>query len=236
MRRRRLVGCVARMQLCPVISRRRYGGLVLTGLFACHSLESGRVDSASLRHGLAGPILRATILGDSGDSRTTAAREALDHWNREFRRLGRHIQFDSVTVLADSIADDVVRAAQGEAVLGGGPATNRLLARLSDTPGDVVIVLTHADLISFSVQWSRGRKGVVAVRRADIWPLSLPNTARNVIAHEVGHVLGLAHNTDSTTLMCGRPAACRPAAFVSDTPRFFPLTSDDERRIASRWP
>jgi SAM-dependent methyltransferase len=43
--------------------------------------------------------------------------------------------------------------------------------------------------------------------------------------------LGLAHLGYS-----GRPASCRPAAFASDTARFFPLTHDDERWIESRWP
>ena len=76
----------------------------------------------------------------------------------------------------------------------------------------------------------------MAIRRADIPPLSLPNTVRNVVAHELGHVLGLNHNADSTMLMCGRPASCRPIAFVSDSARFFPLTKEDERWIESRWP
>jgi hypothetical protein len=199
-------------------------------------VEGGRVDSTALQHGANGPMMQVSILGDAHDPRVSPAREAINHWNAEFRRLNRRIQLDSGTVRIDTIPDDVVRAAQDEAMLGGGPATRRLLARLAGTPGDIVIVLTQADLISFSVAWRRGSKGVVAVRRGDIWPLSLPNTTRNVIAHEMGHVIGLSHNTDSTTLMCGRPASCRPTAFVSDSARFFPLTRDDERRIESRWP
>jgi len=198
--------------------------------------KSGRVDSTALQRGPDGPVLRVTILSDSSDTRLPAAREAIAHWSSEFHRLNRRLQFDSATVRADSIADDVVRAAQNEATVGGGPSTDRLLAKLADTPGDIVVVLTHADLISFSVRWRSGSKGVVAIRRADIMPLSLPNTVRNVVAHELGHVLGLNHNADSTTLMCGRPASCRPIAFVSDSPRFFPLTKDDERWIESRWP
>ena len=181
-------------------------------------------------------MLRVTILADTGDVRLSAAHEAIGHWNSEFQRLDRGLRLDSGTVYADSIPDEVVRAAQGEAVFGGGPSTTRLLGRLSGTPGDIVIILTQTDLISFSVQWRPGSKGIVAVRKGDVWPLNLPNTARNVIAHEIGHVLSLAHNTDSTTLMCGRPAPCRPSAFVSDTPRCFPLTHEDERRLIARWP
>jgi hypothetical protein len=123
-----------------------------------------------------------------------------------------------------------------EAVLGRGPATTQLLTKLTDVPADVVIVLSGTDLISFSVRWREGSRGVAAIRRADIPPLSLPNTVRNVIAHELGHVLGLDHNADTTTLMCGRPSPCRPAVFASDSARFFPLTAGDERRIAERWP
>ena len=213
-------------------------GLVLPlfGAGACHAYDSGRVDSASLEHTATGPVLRVTILGDPSDSRIAPAREAIAHWSDELRRVGRRLELDSGTVRSDSVPDDDLRAAVGEAVLGGGFATNRLQAKLRDVPGDIVIALSHTDLISFSVPWRAGSKGIVGLRRSDIPPLSQPNTVRNVVAHELGHVLGLAHNVDSTTLMCGRPAACRPAAFASDSAHFFPLTTGDEQRLRERWP
>ena len=48
--------------------------------------------------------------------------------------------------------------------------------------------------------------------------------------------LGLSHNADPRTLMCGRPAPCRPDSFASTTVRLFPLTLSDERQLRERWP
>ena len=203
---------------------------------ACPLRDAGRVDSTALYETPAGPRLRIAIIGNPSDPRIAPAREAIDYWNREFVRLGRRLHLDSPTVRGDSIPDELLRSTSGEAVIGGGPATTRLLAKLSDVPADIVIALSTTDLISFSVPWRARSRGVAGIRRSDIPPLSLPNTVRNVVAHELGHVLGLGHNGDAATLMCGRPAPCRPAAFASDSVRFFPLTEADDQRLRERWP
>ena len=94
-------------------------------------------------------------------------------------------------------------------------------------PGDIVVVLSDADFISFSMHWSIG-KGLVGIKSGRAYPLTLPNVARNVIAHELGHAIGLAHNSGPTMLMCGRPAPRRPIEFRSSTEHYFPLTGDEK--------
>jgi hypothetical protein len=177
--------------------------------------------------------LSVTVLGSPDDSRVDAVREAVAFWNRELVRMGAGVRLGTVRVVDGSLPDRVLRELSESQRLLSGPDVEALVEPI---PGDVVVTLSGTDLISFGVPWSRGSKGFIALRRADVKPLSLPNVARNTAAHELGHVLGLDHNADAGTLMCGRPAPCRPARYASENERFFPLTSSDERSLRALWP
>jgi hypothetical protein len=71
---------------------------------------------------------------------------------------------------------------------------------------------------------------------AHVYPRTIPNVARNVIAHEIGHAISLGHNCDPRMLMCGRSAPCRPALFGSKGARYFPLKPDEKAELKQMYP
>jgi hypothetical protein len=198
--------------------------------------ETQRIDVAELSHVTGTPVLHVTILAAPTDPGVPIVREALPRWNVELKRVGRTVRFDSDVVRPRVVPEAMLRSAGDWAQRGHGAAITRLRTTLAGTLGDVVIVPSRINLLSYGSPWQAGRSGVVVLRAVDQWPVTTPNVARNVVAHELGHVLGLVHNDDAATLMCGRPASCRPSAFASATSRYFPLTPNDEVFLRRRWP
>jgi hypothetical protein len=170
-----------------------------------------------------------TVVGtDKNDSRFVAVKEAITFWNQELDKLGVDISFEPITHLIIPDIDDallqLINAKDFQ-------QQRKSLIKFKHISGDILIVLSKSDIISFAMTGLKNLKGFIGIRRADVTPLSLPNVSRNVVAQEIGHVLGLQHNGDSTKLMCGRPAACRPYSFSSDKDYIFPLTELDKKRL-----
>jgi hypothetical protein len=168
------------------------------------------------------------------DPRLQVARAAVEFWNRTFVELGTPFRLGPIVHITDIVSIDDLQTLSARVVGRRGPTA--LPVSIQNMPGDLIVVLSEGDFISFAARSLSGAKVVVGIRSHRIYPLTLPNVVRNVIAHELGHAIGLRHNDDPTTLMCGRPAPCRPADFQSQTERFFPLTKAEKERLMTMYP
>ena len=175
-------------------------------------------------------VPNVTIVAREDDPRLPAVRDAVEFWNRTLASLPTTFRLGTVTRVDGSVPDEVLRDLS-ESTLRG---SSQYADAFASFRGDLLIVLSGAEFVSFTSRI--GNRMLVAIKSGANAPLNLPNVMPNVIAHELGHALGLQHNSDPTTLMCGRPAPCRPATFSSDTARMFPLTPADISRLRELYP
>jgi hypothetical protein len=176
----------------------------------------------------------AVVAANPNDAPIQLVVDAVKYWNGVFAQLGSPFRLGPVTQQRGSVSSDQLKVLSGNVLARMGPVD--LPDSVRSIPGDIIVVLSDGDFVSFCAHGPGQQKALVAIRSDRIAPLTLPNVARNVIAHELGHAIGLGHNDDATMLMCGRPAPCRPASFQSAQALYFPLTAAEKERLLRMYP
>ena len=173
---------------------------------------------------------------DTNDVRLPMAFDAIEFWNDVMVQLDLNVRL----VEELHIASPVTRALENYARsisqragrLRGGPGEPDAPAEITDFGVQAVLLLSRQDLMSFAWPLPRRPGHFVAIEEDRTAMAVNPNIARNIIAHEIGHTLGLRHNRDPTTLMCG---PCRTHELAVDRPEYMRLTERDHRRLIERY-
>ena len=174
------------------------------------------------------------VLGREGDSRNQLVGDGVDFWNKQLAEIGSGFRLGPVRFVSEILPPGEL-AALSQAMLDG----ERVLeppSGLMQIEGDLIIALSDWAFVSFAMSFPKMGKRLIGISSFQVRSLRFTNVGRNIIAHELGHAIGLRHNDDPSKLMCGRPASCRPDAFRSNVEHYFPLMEEEKQFLLKLYP
>ena len=173
------------------------------------------------------------VVPEAGDARVAHTRAAVAFWNRTLADLGLDVQLREAELVAGAPGMRAIETfARFVSQRGGriprgrdGPQPPPELIALG---GDVVVLLSRQPLMPFAWPLIGSPDHLVAIRTLRPRRPRDDTVLRNVIAHELGHTLGLRHNRGGASLMCG---PCSSLAAEDSPGGWLPLTRRDRARL-----
>ncbi len=173
------------------------------------------------------------VATEADDPRVAHTRAAIAFWNRTLADLGLDVRLREAALVASPPGMRAIETfARFVSQRGGriprgrdGPQPPPELTALG---GDVVVLLSRQPLLPFAWPLIGSPDHLVAIRTARPGRPREDTVLRNVIAHELGHTLGLRHNRGGASLMCG---PCSSLAARESPGGWLPLTARDRARL-----